>query len=45
MAVTMVVNVYFTNDAGAWYILDPLMILTLLIWASAARRTNVGDAI
>ncbi|MCY4271242.1 MAG: hypothetical protein OXF00_01200 [bacterium] len=45
MAVTMLVNVYFTNDAGAWYILDPLMILTLLIWASAARRTNVGDAI
>ncbi len=45
MAVTMLVNVYFTNDSGAWYILDPLMILTLLIWASAARRTNVGDAI
>lgn len=45
MAVAMFVNVYFANDEGAWTILDPLMILSLLIWASAARRTNVGDAI
>jgi len=45
MAVAILVNAYFTNDEGAWTILDPLMILSLLIWASAARRTNVGDAI
>lgn len=45
MAVAVLVNAYFTNDVGAWNILDPLMILSLLTWAIAARRTNVGDAI
>ncbi len=45
MAVAVFVNAYFTNDEGAWNVLDPLIILTLLIWASAVRRTNVGDAI
>jgi len=45
MAVAVFVNAYFTNDSGAWNVLDPLIILSLLIWASAARRTNVGDAI
>ena len=45
MAVAVLVNVYITNDGGAWNILDPLMILSLLTWAIAARRTNVGDAI
>lgn len=45
MAVAVFVNAYFTNDAGAWNVLDPLIILSLLVWAIAARRTNVGDAI
>ena len=45
MAVAVFVNAYFTNDSGAWNVLDPLIILSLLIWASAVRRTNVGDAI
>lgn len=45
MAVAVFVNAYFTNDDGAWNVLDPLIILSLLVWASAARRTNVGDAI
>ena len=45
MAVAVFVNAYFTNDSGAWNVIDPLIILSLLIWASAARRTNVGDAI
>ena len=45
MAVAVFVNAYFTNDEGAWNVLDPLIILSLLIWASAVRRTNVGDAI
>jgi len=45
MAVAVFVNAYFTNDSGAWNVLDPLIILSLLVWASAARRTNVGDAI
>ena len=45
MFVAVFVNAYITNDPGAWNILDPLMILSLLTWAIAARRTNVGDAI
>lgn len=45
LAVSVLVNAYITNDGGAWNILDPLMILSLLTWAIAARRTNVGDAI
>lgn len=45
MAVAVFVNAYFTNDSGAWNVLDPLIIMSLLIWASAARRVNVGDAI
>ena len=45
MAVAVFVNAYFTNNVSAWNVLDPLIILSLLIWASAARRTNVGDAI
>ncbi|WP_419930151.1 hypothetical protein [Candidatus Poriferisocius sp.] len=45
MAVAVFVNAYFTNDSGAWNVIDPLIILSLLTWAIAARRTNVGDAI
>ena len=45
LGVAVFVNNYFTNDLGAWDILDPLMILALLTWAIGARRTNVGDAI
>ncbi|MYG93782.1 MAG: hypothetical protein F4138_02135 [Acidimicrobiia bacterium] len=45
IGITMVVNGYIVGNAGAWDILNPLMILTLLTWASAARRSNVGDAI
>lgn len=45
LAATVLINNYFVGDAGAWDILDPLMILALLTWAIGARRTNVGDAI
>ena len=45
LAASVLVNNYFVGDEGAWDILDPLMILSLLTWAIAARRTNVGDAI
>ncbi|WP_419849346.1 hypothetical protein [Candidatus Poriferisocius sp.] len=45
LAVSVFVNNYFVGDEGAWDVLDPLMILSLLTWAIAARRTNVGDAI
>ncbi len=45
LAASVLVNNYFVGDEGAWDILDPLMILALLTWAIAARRTNVGDAI
>ena len=36
---------FFIWESTAWDILDPLIILALLTWAIAARRTNVGDAI
>lgn len=46
LAVAVFIMAYFfAYKETAWEILDPLMILSLLIWAIAARRTNVGDAI
>ncbi|MCY4163148.1 MAG: hypothetical protein OXE93_02865 [bacterium] len=45
IGVVVVVNGYLVGDEGAWDIINPLMILSGLTWASAARRSNVGDAI
>ena len=41
----LICNFFFFTNATAWQILDPLMLLALLIWAIAAPRTNVGNAI
>ncbi len=41
----LIMAFFFGHVEVAWQVLDPLMILALLIWASAARRTGVGDAI
>lgn len=41
----LICNFFFFTNGTVWQILDPLMLLALLIWAIAARRTNVGDAI
>ncbi len=41
----LIVSLFFGHINDAWRVLDPLMTLSLLIWASAARRTGVGDAI
>lgn len=35
---------FFFLEEIAWDILDPLLILALLTWASSALRVNVGDA-
>ena len=41
----LICNFFFFTNATVWQILDPLMLLALLIWAIAARRTNVGNTI
>ncbi len=41
----VIINGYFVGHEPTWDIVNPLMVIFGLAWASAARRSNIGDAI
>lgn len=40
--IVLFINAYFVNNGTIWDALDPLRILTLLVWASVALADGIG---
>ncbi len=44
LAAVVFVNAYFVNNGVAWQIMNPLMMLSALAWATAARHANAAES-
>ena len=43
LGVVLFANAYFINNGVVWQIMDPVRILTEIVWAAAAPYANVGE--